>query len=68
MIPVVIRDRCTGCEDCVEVCPSQGITMEDGIAVIHERLCEECGVCVDECPEGAIMLPRPARAQKRASP
>ena len=63
MIPVVHRDRCTGCGDCVEVCPSQGIEMVEGIAVIDERLCEECGVCVDECPEGAIALPRPTSAK-----
>lgn len=62
MIPVVDPKRCTGCGDCVEVCPSQGITMVDEIAVINERLCEECGVCVDECPEDAISLPTSKQA------
>jgi ferredoxin len=58
MIPVIDPKKCTGCEDCVEVCPSQGIVMRDGIAVILDKLCEECGVCVDECPEDAISIPR----------
>jgi ferredoxin len=62
VIPVVDRARCSGCGDCVEVCPSQGITLVDEIAVIDERLCEECGVCVDECPENAISLPRARQA------
>ena len=54
MIPVIDKEKCTGCEDCVEVCPPQAIEMEDGKAVIDERLCEECGECVPECPEKAI--------------
>lgn len=58
MIPVIDKDKCTGCGDCVEVCPPQAIDMVDTKAVISERLCEECGECVPECPEKAISLPR----------
>jgi ferredoxin len=56
VIPVIDKDKCNGCEDCVEACPPQAISMNDGKAVINERFCEECSECIDECPEGAISL------------
>ena len=58
LIPVIDKNKCTGCGDCVEVCPPQAIDMVDDKAMISERLCEECGECVPECPEKAISLPR----------
>jgi Pyruvate/2-oxoacid:ferredoxin oxidoreductase delta subunit len=58
VIPVIDRERCTGCGDCAAVCPSQCIAVKEEKAVIEERFCEECGECVDECPEEAISLPR----------
>ncbi|MCX6154141.1 MAG: 4Fe-4S binding protein [Candidatus Kapabacteria bacterium] len=57
MIPKIKLDECTGCEDCLESCPPEVISMVNGKAKIEEALCEECGACVDECPEGAIYLP-----------
>lgn len=58
MIPVIDKDKCTGCEDCFESCPPQAIEMKEGKAFIVEKLCEECGECVKVCPEKAISLPR----------
>jgi len=49
--------RCTGCGDCVEVCPLEAISLNDDKAVINEDNCTECGLCVDECPNDAIALP-----------
>lgn len=49
-------DKCTGCESCVESCPSEAIKMVDGKAVIDEDACVDCGVCVDECPVEAIEM------------
>ncbi len=57
MIPVIDQAKCTGCEDCIEVCPPQCISLVDGKASINERFCEECSECFDECEEGAITLP-----------
>lgn len=57
MIPKIDHDKCTGCEDCVEACPPEVISMINAKAKIDEALCEECGACVAECPEHAIYLP-----------
>ena len=48
-------EKCSGCETCIEACPTEAISMKDGFAFIDEEECLECGICVDECPEGAIM-------------
>jgi len=48
--------KCTGCGDCVEVCPLEAISLNDDKAVIDENNCTECGLCVDECPNDAIGL------------
>ncbi|MFQ6105968.1 MAG: 4Fe-4S binding protein [Thermoplasmata archaeon] len=45
--------RCNGCELCLQVCPLNAITLEEGIAVIQDT-CNDCGLCSDACPEDAI--------------
>jgi len=56
MVAVVDADMCTGCETCVDTCPSEAIHMEDGIAVVDADLCVDCEACVDECPAEAIHM------------
>ena len=56
MAAKVDAQKCTGCGDCVEVCPLQAISLNNDKAVIDEDTCTECGVCVDECPNEAIDL------------
>ncbi len=50
----VDAEKCTGCESCVEECPSEAITMLDSKAEINIDTCIDCGVCVDACPAEAI--------------
>ncbi|HPO16201.1 MAG TPA: 4Fe-4S binding protein [Candidatus Hydrogenedentes bacterium] len=58
MAAIVDADKCGGCKSCVEVCPTESITInEDGKAVVDPDSCGECGACVDECPNEAINLP-----------
>ncbi len=49
-------ETCTGCETCVESCPSEAIKVEDGKAIIDAGECVDCGVCVDECSVEAITM------------
>ena len=48
------KEKCTGCESCVEVCPVEAIEMKQEKAVVNEEECVDCGQCVDECPVEAI--------------
>lgn len=52
----VDAEKCTGCEACVDSCPSEAIKMEDGKACIDVDNCVDCGICVDECPVEAISM------------
>ncbi len=53
-MPVKIdRDKCSGCESCLAVCPYESIVMKEGKAFINE-FCQMCKTCLEVCPEGAI--------------
>ncbi|MGD0204904.1 MAG: 4Fe-4S binding protein [Dehalococcoidia bacterium] len=49
------EDKCTGCGDCLQVCPEEGaIVFQRAKAVINHDLCTGCAACMPACPEGAI--------------
>ncbi len=57
MPAVVDKNTCTGCEQCVDSCPVEAISMnEEDIAVVDPDECVDCGDCVDVCPVEAITL------------
>lgn len=56
MAAKVDSEKCTGCESCVESCPSEAISMADEKAIIDLETCVDCGACVDECPVEAIAM------------
>ncbi len=59
----VDRDKCTGCEECVEKCQLDARVMADGVAEVRLERCIGCGNCVALCPAGANRLVKKAPAQ-----
>lgn len=51
---IVKTEECTACEECVNVCPVEAISLKDDKAFIDQSLCAQCLVCVDICPVKAI--------------
>jgi heterodisulfide reductase subunit A len=47
---------CTGCGQCVQVCPFNAISLnsDSGIATVDESLCRGCGTCAGTCRVSAI--------------
>ena len=56
-IPTVEEDKCVGCEECVDVCPTEVFEMENEKSVVSEPdECLGCESCVEVCEEGAITV------------
>ncbi|MEW6547682.1 MAG: 4Fe-4S binding protein [Bacillota bacterium] len=53
----IASDRCIGCGQCVDYCPSGAISLVEAVATIDPVLCVECGTCrrVQCCPVDAIL-------------
>lgn len=56
------QEKCTGCGECVEICPVNVIKMEGDFPVIDKEWCIGCGVCAVPCPTGAVKLVRKSDA------
>jgi Pyruvate/2-oxoacid:ferredoxin oxidoreductase delta subunit len=50
------EELCSGCGDCVKLCPVNALTIEDKIAVVDKDWCIGCGICVIHCPTSAAQL------------
>ena len=49
-------DLCTGCGECMEICPMDAIKDEGGVSIVEEKRCIGCGLCVNRCPVEAISM------------
>ena len=47
---------CLGYGDCVNVCPENAISIENGVAHVDPKKCVGCGICTRICPNSIIHL------------
>ena len=47
-------DKCTGCTNCIRVCPTEAIRVKNRKAMIIKKRCINCGQCVNVCPHNAL--------------
>lgn len=53
----LFTEKCAGCGMCLEVCPHEVFTLQDGKAVILDKdRCMECGACMNNCAFGALSV------------
>lgn len=57
-LPQINQARCTGCGDCIAVCPTGALAkVKDKAAIVQPYACTYCALCEKICPTGAIGLP-----------
>jgi len=57
-LPVLDDRRCTGCGDCVAVCPTDCLEVAGRTVWLPRPAdCIGCGACAAVCPADAVRLP-----------
>ncbi len=55
--PIVDVNKCTGCEECVDVCPVEVFEMKDEKSiVVQAEECLGCESCIEVCESDAITI------------
>ncbi|HSQ39748.1 MAG TPA: 4Fe-4S dicluster domain-containing protein [Anaerolineales bacterium] len=49
---------CSGCENCIQSCQFDALSMDGPLAIVNTVRCTGCGVCVITCSAGALGLVR----------
>ena len=52
----IMRNFCTGCGACIEVCKDGALSMVEGAAMVDPSLCVLCGYCGAACPDFIIRV------------
>jgi formate hydrogenlyase subunit 6/NADH:ubiquinone oxidoreductase subunit I len=56
-LPILDEARCTGCGDCVAVCPTQCLEMRGSVPWLPRPTdCVSCELCVKVCPADALRM------------
>jgi len=50
------QSRCIGCGQCIQVCPNNAISVEDGVITTDAAKCTQCCKCVEVCIPAAREL------------
>jgi nitroreductase/NAD-dependent dihydropyrimidine dehydrogenase PreA subunit len=53
---IIDPERCSGCGECVAVCPSRTLEMKDGKATVTGARSLGCGHCAAVCPSEAVRV------------
>jgi uncharacterized protein (DUF362 family)/Pyruvate/2-oxoacid:ferredoxin oxidoreductase delta subunit len=56
LIPEVLADVCTGCQECLRVCPRGAVHLSGMSARVDEQRCIHCLCCHEACSDRAIRL------------
>ncbi|MDH6358612.1 4Fe-4S binding protein [Parabacteroides sp. PF5-9] len=60
--PETDSELCILCESCIDLCPTDAISVQDNTLFSDAGLCIKCCACVKECPENARSFETPFRA------
>ncbi len=53
------KDTCSGCQDCLDRCQMQALSMNGGeVVTVNKERCIGCGNCVTVCPAEALSMVR----------
>ena len=62
-LPLLNERRCTGCGDCVAICPVICLEMAGALPWLPRPLdCVSCALCAAICPADALSMTPPASA------
>ena len=51
------REKCSGCEECLEICSAGVFEMQNGRAVpVNAKECIGCETCIEVCEQHAISI------------
>ena len=55
--PTVDQEKCTGCGECVEICPVEVYELQDEKSVpVNAEECTGCESCIEVCEQEAIRV------------
>lgn len=64
---VKVRNRNARCSVCMDVCPTQALTIRNNIIEFHDERCCGCGACASVCPTQALKTTAPSTQKIAAS-
>lgn len=65
---VVDQDICSGCADCIDICPVNALSVPDGVCEVDHARCLGCGLCGAACSTGSIHLERRPESEVQLPP